>query len=66
MKLKKLFTIVLAGLITFTSLGALGGCSKEKSLKELYGNKTFLQVGVYDVGIGVEWVEKIAEEFEKR
>lgn len=66
MKLKKLFTIVLAGLITFTSLGALGGCSKEKSLKELYGNKTFLQVGVYDGGIGVEWVEKIAAEFEKR
>lgn len=66
MKLKKLLTIALAGLMTFTSVVALGGCTKEKSLSEIYGNKTFLQVGVYDGGIGVEWVEKLAAEFEKR
>ena len=66
MKLKKLLTIALAGLITLTSAGSMMGCSNSKSLQELYGNKTFLQVGVYDGGIGTSWLQEIATEFEKR
>ena len=66
MKLKKLLTIVLAGLMTLTSVGAMAGCSTGKSLEELYGNKTFLQVGLYDGGVGSLWLEAVAAEFEKR
>ncbi len=67
MKFKKLTTLVLAGSMLFSSMAVLGGCGKkQQSLSDIYGDKTFLQVGVYDGGIGKEWVETLAAEFEKR
>lgn len=53
-------TVVLA----FGAFG-LSGCKTEEDPKKMYADRTWLSVGVYDGGVGTQWIKNLKAEFEE-
>ncbi len=65
--MKKILTLVLA-LVMALGVLPLAGCNKdgEEGGIDYTGNETELRVGVWNGGLGYEWLNKVKTEFEKQ
>ena len=65
--MKKILTLVLA-LVMALGVLPLAGCNKdgEEGGTDYTGNETELRVGVWNGGLGYEWLNKVKTEFEKQ
>ncbi|MDY3723929.1 MAG: extracellular solute-binding protein [Candidatus Borkfalkiaceae bacterium] len=63
-KILKFTSLALATLLTTASVGCSGGGGKNSTKN--YGDKTVLNIGVFDGGLGHAWAEAVAEKFEEK
>ncbi len=59
--IKKILAVFLAMMMSVTVMAA---CSKDP--KKNFSNMTVLNIGVYDGGLGIEWISRVADLFEAR
>lgn len=61
--MKKLFTLLLAVVVTITSSGVVG-CSGRGDATDIDTTKSQLNVGVFNAGYGRAWADEAAKDFE--
>ena len=62
--MKKLRCILLSIVLAFCAVG-FTGCSDSNDPHKLYADRTWLTVGVYDGGVGTQWIKNLAEKFQE-
>lgn len=63
--MKKLLTILMAVVVTVTSLGVVGCSGRNNNKNDIDTTKSQLNVGVFNAGYGSAWAYEAAEDFEE-
>ena len=62
--MRKILTVFMACLITLTSTLAMTGCNRDKG-EAFDATKSHLYVGLYNAGLGVDWLYDVKDRFEE-